>query len=118
MRGIDLTGRRFSRLLVLTRVGSKRIGKTGLSRHQWQVKCNCGTIKIVDSTSLLNGHTISCGCYKNERIAKQRQLPDKTMAAKNNLYTSYKRGAKYKNQEFSLFREDFDKLTQANCFYC
>jgi len=62
---IDLTGRRFSRLVVTERVGS--------SSHQkvrWLCKCDCGNEKVILSNHLLNGNTTSCGCVHRESMSQ------------------------------------------------
>jgi hypothetical protein len=54
----DITGQRFNRWTVLKYVGNSK----------WLCKCNCGTIKAVNGTSLRSGESKSCGCYMKERI--------------------------------------------------
>ena len=59
---IDLTGKRFGRLVALTRVppGSE-------TRSKWVCKCDCGNTAIVTVSNLKNGHTTSCGCVVAEK---------------------------------------------------
>ena len=57
----DLTGQRFSRLTVMSRAQNSKSNQT-----QWLCKCDCGRETVVRSSSLLNGHTKSCGCYSDE----------------------------------------------------
>lgn len=57
---VDMTGRRFNRLTVIERAGSKR------KRAQWKCRCDCGNIVLVVSDSFRSGNTRSCGCYANE----------------------------------------------------
>jgi hypothetical protein len=55
---IDITGKRFGRLVVLERV-------PWLLRHNavdWKCLCDCGTETIVRGTSLRQGDSKSCGC--------------------------------------------------------
>lgn len=61
MRLLDLTGRTFGRLTVLSRAEN---GKGGKSR--WLCKCRCGNECIVHSSSLVSGNTRSCGCLRRE----------------------------------------------------
>jgi hypothetical protein len=56
----DFTGRRFCKLIVIRKV------EIGSVNSKWECKCDCGTVKIVRSTELLNGRAKSCGCYKKE----------------------------------------------------
>jgi hypothetical protein len=60
-RYIDLTGKRFGRLVVLSFEGSN-------SAHMslWLCKCDCGNKKIVTRDGLIRGGTKSCGCLYNE----------------------------------------------------
>lgn len=60
-RLIDLTGRRFTRLLVLARSTNSNGGDP-----RWLCKCDCGKIRIVWGSSLARGDTKSCGCYSRE----------------------------------------------------
>lgn len=61
---IDLTGNRFGRLTVLTRVENS-IPKSGKrSRIRWLCLCDCGNKKIVTGDCLKLGHTTSCGCIR------------------------------------------------------
>lgn len=64
---IDLTGQRFSRLLVLEESGREESGNI-----LWKCRCDCGAIKVVCGVSLRSGHTKSCGCLRRE-IASSRK---------------------------------------------
>lgn len=56
-RRLDLTGQRYGRLKVLSRVRG-----TGLSR--WRCQCRCGNTVVVPVTRLRKGDTRSCGCLR------------------------------------------------------
>ena len=60
MKFIDITRKRFGRLLVLAR-GPNR-GK----RAAWRVRCDCGAISLVTGCNLRSGNTQSCGCLQAE----------------------------------------------------
>lgn len=60
-RFIDLTKRKFGRLVVAEYAGKDRWG-TSL----WLCLCNCGKEKIIRSHNLLSGNTKSCGCLHDE----------------------------------------------------
>lgn len=62
----DLTGQRFSRLLVIDEA-DRVLGKCGLHRA-WNCICDCGTKCVVKQNYLLRGGTTSCGCYHLEVI--------------------------------------------------
>ena len=59
---LDLTGRRFGRLVVL-----------GLARHEgqqrryWICRCDCAMTTIVRHSHLTTGKIISCGCWRREQ---------------------------------------------------
>lgn len=58
---LDLTGKRFGRLIALSIQGSDRFGNC-----RWLCACDCGKEKVILRQSLLSGRTQSCGC-KNFR---------------------------------------------------
>ena len=57
---IDLTGRRFGRLVVQREAESKHNEAT------WLCRCDCGNEVIVTGYKLRHGHTQSCGCLRAE----------------------------------------------------
>jgi len=59
---INLVGRRFGRLIVIEFGGHDKY-----QGSLWKVKCDCGTVKIVNGNGLRRGYTTSCGCYNLER---------------------------------------------------
>lgn len=63
---VDLTGKRFGRLTVISRAENKG-GKTN-----WHCKCDCGNEKDVLAINLSRGFTQSCGCLHNEDFANRR----------------------------------------------
>lgn len=58
---LNLLGNVFGRFTVL--------GPGPLSgvKTTWRCKCTCGTIKVVATTHLRSGKTLSCGCLQRER---------------------------------------------------
>lgn len=60
---IDLTTRRFGRLIVIQRVFDNRYEKP-----VWLCKCDCGKEKIIYGNSLRMGATQSCGCLQIEIV--------------------------------------------------
>jgi len=59
---IDLTEKRFGKLLVIKKVKNTNKNKSA----KWLCKCDCGNEVEVLSYSLLNFHTRSCGCLRKE----------------------------------------------------
>lgn len=53
---IDLTGKRFGNLLVLSRAEIPN------KQAAWRCRCDCGNETVVLGWNLRSGHTISCGC--------------------------------------------------------
>lgn len=63
---LDLTGKRFGRLVVLEEsvIGEKE-------RSHWICQCDCGKIITVRGTALTSGNTKSCGCLNLDNIKKR-----------------------------------------------
>lgn len=62
-----MTGHRYGRMTVLEQAENSRHGRT-----RWTCRCDCGSIKIVQSTDLRSGKTSSCGCLRREALSKAR----------------------------------------------
>jgi hypothetical protein len=60
---VDLTGKRFGRLIVKERALTDR------KRTTWVCQCDCGKQKTVRASDLRSGHTQSCGCLHKEIVA-------------------------------------------------
>jgi len=60
----DLSGQRFSRLLVLSIDHEVKYSKT--TEKYWKCRCDCGNIKAISEQKLLNGDTRSCGCFRKK----------------------------------------------------
>lgn len=74
-RVIDLTGRRFGRLLVIERSEKRAINGSPM----WVCKCDCGNIVEKRGDALRYGRTASCGCLAKE-LSSERM---KTLQAKS-----------------------------------
>lgn len=71
MKLMDLTGRRFNSLTVVSRAANK--GRS----VAWNCICDCGNTVIVTGNNLKNGHTKSCGCLKKivaSQIGKRNKI--------------------------------------------
>jgi hypothetical protein len=64
MRALDLASRRFGRLVVVSKAGISRAGKT-----LFLCQCDCGKQHICVGSSLLSGGIRSCGCLRDEIAA-------------------------------------------------
>jgi hypothetical protein len=68
MRGSDLTGQRFGRLVVVRFAGLTLLA-TGRHGATWVCECDCGTVKVVRARYLLRGQSRSCGCLRSETVS-------------------------------------------------
>ena len=66
VRFIDLTGQRFGRLTAVGKAGSDKHGQS-----IWACQCDCGRKTDVNIASLREGHTKSCGCYRDD-LAREK----------------------------------------------
>ena len=113
---IDLTGKRFERLIVIER---KQPGPRNRKYLIWLCKCNCGNEVIVNEGDLIRGHTKSCGCLKKE-ISKsgdiRRLKPG--LANMRAMIGSYKKSAKKRKIEYKLTDEQLVEIARKDCYYC
>lgn len=63
---IDLTAKRFGRLLVIAFDEARKNPTAGV-RYFWKCQCDCGQVVSIDGLVLRRGTTHSCGCEKRER---------------------------------------------------
>lgn len=110
----DLTGQRFSRLLVLSEAG-----KTKSGNYRWLCLCDCGSEKIIPSDHLTRRlqPVVSCGCYRDERI-RETCSPDPDAVAFRLLYGTYRKRSLQKKIDLTLTDTEFRDLTSSNCHYC
>lgn len=66
-KALEMTGRRFGRLTVLSRNGSKN------ESALWRCRCDCGQEKTIRGDALRGGLTKSCGCLPRGSVPGQRQ---------------------------------------------
>lgn len=103
----DLTGQRFGRLIATSYVKGSR----------WTCQCDCGNVVTVRAWKLLSGNTVSCKCYRNTLLAKERTL-GKGYAAFREVMRQYTRTANKKKLSFELSESDCYSMMQNKCFYC
>ena len=88
--------------------------------NYWLMKCKCGTEKEVLLKNYKNGKSKSCGCY-NREITTGRPSSHRKAFGESDfqfLFNVYKRGARVRNFEFSITREEFRTLTSSYCYFC
>lgn len=108
----DLTGKIFGKLKVLEQVDDY-IDPKGLHQNRWKCECSCEnhTITYVTTTNLINGGTVSCGCYKRENSSKK--LKKQQHEKYHNTYDlsgDYAIGFTQKGEEFWFDKDDYDKI--------
>ena len=74
---VNLIGKYFGSL----KVTERSTNQNGNAR--WICECECGNSVVIIGTSLINGHTISCGCSKAKRCFKHGMV-------KHRFYTTWK----------------------------
>lgn len=66
-KGIDLTGQRFNRLLVLEYADEEhQIFYGNKHKNTWKCLCDCGNVHYATTENLKRGDTPSCGCITKE----------------------------------------------------
>ena len=115
----DLQGLRFGRLVVIGRDYEKeqqRLQNNKSPRVYWACICDCGNHSSVQSSHLLSGHTISCGCLRSE-TTKSTNAKHKKKKNKYDLTGEYGIGwTNNSNQEFYFDLDDYDKIKNI-CWY-
>lgn len=105
-RRIDIPiGTRFSRLTV---IGESKNRKN--SQILWVCRCDCGKIIEVTGNELRKGNKSKCSKYCTKFGVGNSSF--------NVVYSSYKKGAKNRELEFSISKDDFRNITSQPCFYC
>lgn len=62
---IDMTGKSYSRWTVISRCGTLD------NKAAWLCRCDCGTERVVNGTTLRSGTSKSCGCLQREVVSKR-----------------------------------------------
>ena len=111
----DLTGRRFGRLVVVSRNYDKQeevFAEKKVHKAFWNCICDCGNEVIVNSSNLCNrtNPTMSCGCLKNEVIHKQKNTKSNEWILRDDIAI----GITYDGKEFIIDKEDYEIAKQ----YC
>lgn len=91
----DLTGRQFGRLTALEPLPPH--GKN--TALMWACKCECGGTAIVRGTDLVNGHTMSCGCYRK----MQKAMPNGELRLYRIWANMKQRCANPKSKDFKYY---------------
>lgn len=89
---IDLTGKVFTRLTVISKV----LDECG---NKWNCKCSCGNILKVRGIYMLTGKTKSCGCYHKDAMWKGYG------DISNSYWYSISKSAEKRGHEFLITKE-------------
>lgn len=65
----DLTGQKFGKWTVLYENG-RLVEPRGRVVPLWHCRCECGEERDIRAGTLVSGNSLSCGCYKHERLSE------------------------------------------------
>ena len=65
-KGVDLTGKRFGRLIVIEESEPQKRKDGKGQKRVWKCLCDCGNITFTIQDLLVGGHSKSCGCLQRE----------------------------------------------------
>lgn len=95
---LELTGERYGRFLVLS------FDRIENGTTYWNCLCDCGTEKSVNSNSLRQGVTKSCGCYNKEIMSAIGKSNPSYKTGKSTSLKGYIECSKgYIQQNFSFY---------------
>lgn len=115
---LDLSGKKFGKLSVI------QMDYKTPHHVYWKCVCDCGKETSTRAGNLLSGKSKSCGCgnleQRRHQALKLKELNKKNPVdvAENHTYLYYKKGAKKRNLEFLLSRDDVIALINMPCHYC
>lgn len=89
-RFIDLSGAKFSKLLVKSFFGKRR----------WLCVCDCGNEAIVLSYHLKSGHTTSCGCNITKMLLDRNTTHNKRRTPEYGVWSDMKKRCENPNHRF------------------
>lgn len=92
MRIINMEGKRFGRLVGLSRAGSNHRGAAA-----WLFRCDCGKTKVIAGKDVRSGGTVSCGCYRDENSGYCNAKYDEKTKALVRVWSGMKRRCLNKN---------------------
>lgn len=95
----DITGQKFDRLVVVSRVGSRGQGRSAT----WLCECRCGGTIITTGRLLRSGETRSCGCLHRELAAElciSRKTHGRSGTPEYNTWTAMKDRCNNPNNSF------------------
>lgn len=109
----SMIGSKWGRLTVVKSLGRKKHGLTG-SQGWYECICDCGKVVSRKHACLTQKQTVSCGCWKAEKCGIRFRKPD---TAFKDLWSSYRKGARERDLEWTLTEEQFRTLITSPCYY-
>lgn len=91
---IDLTGRKFERLKVISYAGTDKSGKT-----LWNCECKCGNSTISYGQNLKNGTAKSCGCLQKEKLIQRSKTHGQTNSRLYQIWHDMKERTQNRNNK-------------------
>lgn len=86
----DLIGKRFGRLTVLA-ISKRERTQSGSIKICFRCQCDCGNQIEVTYQSLKSGSTISCGCYRKEKISEENKTHGQSSTRLYKIYIGMKK---------------------------
>ena len=110
---VDLTGKRFGRLVVLEQA-EYHIDKKGRKIRMWKCKCDCGNETIVRHGGLQSGTTTSCGCFHKEIVGSL----NRTHGLSANCGRLYPLWKSIKYRCYNINSKDYDRYGGRGIVMC
>ncbi|MEX0779226.1 MAG: hypothetical protein WD037_05805 [Balneolales bacterium] len=96
---IDLTGKRFGEWIVVNKGMCNKYGNI-----YWNVKCDCGTERSVQSHALRSGNSKSCGCSGRKSQADKIKKHGRTKTTEYNIWNGMiRRCTNPKNKDYNRY---------------
>ena len=104
---VDLSGRRFGRWVVLS------LSHIENDTTFWNAKCDCGVVRSVRSTHLVQKVSRSCGCFRKEQT--RRALFNPAISDEERIR---RRTERFGNQAWSQFSRSILRRDSYRCLNC
>ena len=115
-KALDLTGKRFGKLVAIKKVPSKN------KKTYWLCQCDCGNQKEIQTSHLQSGAIQSCGCLVKENSKREYEFclncgiklhKGQYKYCSNSCQAQYERNQKVEN----IFNEEESGLKGENNYY-
>jgi len=102
----NMIGQRFHKLVVKSQAPSRK------NRRYWLCACDCGNSTIVDTASLNNGNTKSCGCWNRESASNRARKQSFKHGHSGGVASKSRASLTYRSWQAMLTRCTNPKATQ------